>query len=115
MIQADFEDLHQVCIEARGSDEVFDPAVHVIPILEDLLERGPREELPLRSWIFLPDTVVVRVEQETEVGMKGLKVHFEAFQKESLVKPSGVSQMPFDGACLRHRLDTAVLSRQRLR
>ncbi len=88
--------------------------IDVLAICEDFLDAGPRDHSTSRTRKLVADRVVVRVEQHPEIRGKVAIAIDGGFQHQRLEKPGRVRQMPLDGTGVRHRLDGAILCRQRL-
>jgi hypothetical protein len=85
--------------------------IHVVPILEHFPERGAREQSALGPGVPVADGMVVRVEQHAKLRMEVTVIADAPFQHEGFEEPGGVSEMPFDRARIRHRLQRAILGR----
>src|SRR5690348_4569147 len=58
------------------------------------------------------DGLVVGIEQEIPARVKTPIAGFEMREQELLEEPGGMREMPFRGACVRHRLRDGILRRQ---
>src|SRR5215831_18523462 len=82
-------------------------------IRENFLERGSRQQASLRTRMLVADGVVVRVVQDAKFGTKGTVTGNETLEHKGLEEPRGMREVPLDRTGVRHRLQRAVLRRQR--
>src|ERR1700687_4038550 len=89
------------------------PAIDVMPIIEYLLHGGSGKKAALGLRMSFARSMVVRVE---EIGVPLLKapvLGHRLLEHEGFKKPARVSQMPFGGADVGHRLDDKVFGLER--
>ena len=82
------------------------PSAHVI-------QRRARDEAALCARMLRTNALVVAVEEHAEGRVERGEARFVAFQQKGLEEPGGVRQMPLARAGVGHRLQLAILCRQR--
>ena len=92
----------------RVLEERSDGGVDVGAVGEDGLERRAREGSAEFFFRHITERVVVAVEEPEEVGMEGLVAGEELTEDEGLKEPTGVGEVPFDGAGLGAGLDHEI-------
>ena len=103
-----FEQLQRIMKEQRLHARVDLPAPGM-----HLGQGRARQQAPLRARMLRPHALVVAVEEHAERGIEGLEAGLEALEQEGLEEPGGMRQVPFGRAGLGHRLQLAILGRQR--
>ena len=81
-------------------------------ILLNLVQYRSGQQSALRPRMPCSDCFVVRVEQQHEFRVERL-ICWIGGENGSLEKPSGMSQVPLDRAGIGHRLELAILGRER--
>ena len=96
-------------VGARRPEKPGHVFVHVGTVGANLLHGRPRQEAALRTRPARAEGVVIRVEEEVELGMKDPVIWQMLRQEKRLVEPGRMRQMPLDGAGVRHGLQAEIL------
>ena len=81
-------------------------------ISHHLRERRPGNEASLGAWLTRPQAFIIGVKEIRKFFTEFLVAPTVGKQNHGLKKPSGVTQMPFYGACIGHRLNALIFIRQ---
>ena len=76
-------------------------------------QRRPRDEAALRARVLRADALVVAVEEDAKGRIERHEAGLEALEQEGLEEPRDVREVPLGRARVGHRLDLAVLGRER--
>src|SRR6185436_6166685 len=79
----------------------------------NLVQRRARQQAAIGSRMLVANRVVVGIEKHPISWVEMPVTANEALENERFEKPRCVGQMPLDGTCVWHRLECAVLGRQR--
>lgn len=115
VVDAEFEQRAQFRCQRGIGNELRDVPVDVMAVGEHFRERRTRQQAAFRAWVARPDRDVVGIEQYPELRIEHAVPGARRLEQEGLEKPGRMREVPFDGACIGHRLQRAVFRRQRLR
>src|SRR5262247_3362463 len=90
----------------------LDRVLDVAAVVEDAIERRSREHAALGARVLVADALVVGIEEDAEGRVEG-RVAGYALEHERLEEPRGVREVPLHRAGVGHRLEGAVLRRER--
>ena len=97
----------------RGVEQPRNRGVDMLPIVGDLVGRGPRDQAALRPGMAWPGGDVIGIVQKAEAFVEiGRRATAE---QELLEEPGHMRTMPFGRAGVGHRLDDLVLGGQHCR
>src|ERR1041385_5045850 len=113
VLDSKFNEASKLFVERVALKDINNVTIDVSTIVDDLLDRGPRDEAARRAGELRPEGVVVGIEQIGEIRIKRT-ITRDLQEYKGLKKPRRVADVPTDRAGVFHRLNDVILGCQRL-
>src|SRR5690348_2330604 len=113
MIQAQFEQSQKVAREFP-SEEFFHRIIHMGSIEANPIKGWTRECAANRPMRVAAELLVIRVEEEAELGIESGVIGHVGPENERLEEPRGMREVPLCRTRLRHGLHHLIFRRERL-
>ncbi len=113
VLQAERDEAFDLGIALARIDQRKHALVDLRSIAPDVGERRPRDHAASGARELFAHALVVAVEENAKGRIERLEPGLEALEQKGLEEPRAVREMPFSRAGIGHRLQLAVLGRER--
>src|ERR1043166_8410304 len=107
VLDSKFNEASKLFVERVALKDINNVTIDVSTIVDDLLDRGPRDEAARRAGELRPDGVVVGIEQIGEIRIKRT-ITRDVQEDKGLKKPPPGVGVPAGRACLFHRFNGVI-------